>query len=222
MPHADNTTANDDSNKSLRQRRTAKRREEILRAATEIFGNRGYKSGSLTEIAEQVGMTHAGILHHFGSKNQLLLAVLDYRDDEDVKDLEGRHPPEGMDLFTHLVATARRNAKRPGIVQTYAVLSADSVTDNHPAQDYFRDRFTQLRVMIARSLEQVCEPDDMPSAAALDTAAAAIIGVMDGLQIQWLLDDINVDLPHATAFAIDAILAALVEGRSGERLEEPE
>ncbi|ADD42297.1 TetR/AcrR family transcriptional regulator [Stackebrandtia nassauensis] len=218
MPHA-HTSPTSDDNKSLRQRRTAKRREDILRAATEIFGNRGYKSGSLTEIAEQVGMTHAGILHHFGSKNQLLLAVLDYRDEADVQDLEGKHPPEGMDLFKHLVDTARLNSTRPGIVQTYAVLSADSVTDNHPAQDYFRDRFTELRAMIARSLSQICEPDAMPSSAALDTAASAIIGVMDGLQVQWLLDDINVDLPHATAFAIDAILAALVAGRTGSRLE---
>lgn len=216
MPQPDHSN---DDNKSLRQRRTAKRREDILRAATEIFGTRGYKSGSLTEIAEQVGMTHAGILHHFGSKNQLLLAVLDYRDEEDVKHLEGSHPPEGMELFRHLVDTAKLNSTRPGIVQTYAVLSADSVTDSHPAQDYFRVRFTGLRVMISRSLAQVCEPEKMPSAAALDTAASAIIGVMDGLQVQWLLDDINVDLPHTTAFAIDAILSALVSGRTGDRLE---
>ncbi|HZE41575.1 MAG TPA: TetR/AcrR family transcriptional regulator [Stackebrandtia sp.] len=207
-----------DDRRRQREERTALRRKEILRAATEIFGTRGYKSGSLTEIAEQVGMTHAGILHHFGSKNQLLLAVLDYRDEQDVQDLEGKHPPEGMALFKHLVATARYNAKRPGIVQTYAVLSADSVTENHPAQDYFRDRFTELRVMLIRSLRQICDPERMPSESELDTAASAIIGVMDGLQVQWLLDDGAVDLPQSTAFAIDAILAALVAGRTGDRL----
>jgi AcrR family transcriptional regulator len=220
MPHAETPApeAAGPAVKSQREQRTALRRKEILRAATAIFGARGYKSGSLTEIAEQVGMTHAGILHHFGSKNQLLLEVLDYRDEEDVADLEGQHPPEGIALFRHLVATARRNTDRPGIVQTYAVLSADSVTDNHPAQQYFRDRFTELRTIIARSLEQICDPQDMPSQARLDTAASAIIGVMDGLQVQWLLDDINVDLPRATAFAIDAILTALVAGHTGRRL----
>ncbi|MGH8794882.1 MAG: TetR/AcrR family transcriptional regulator [Stackebrandtia sp.] len=204
---------------SPRRQRSAKRRNEILRAATDIFGARGYRNGSLGEIADKVGITHAGILHHFGSKNQLLLEVLDYRDRvDDVEDLEGRHPPEGMPLFRHLVETARRNTARPGIVQTYAVLSADSVTDNHPAQDYFRDRFTGLRAMIAASLKQVCDPDDMPPDSDVDTAASAIIAVMDGLQVQWLLDDVNVDLPYATAFAIDAILAALVARRTGDRL----
>lgn len=218
MPKADSPVSKSAGPPSQREQRTALRRKQILRAATAIFGARGYRNGSLSEIAEQVGMTHAGILHHFGSKNQLLLEVLDYRDEEDVQNLEGKHPPEGLALFRHLVATARRNTTRPGIVQTYAVLSADSVTDNHPAQEYFRDRFTELRSIIARSLEQVCDAGAMPTATDLDTAAAAIIAVMDGLQVQWLLDDVNVDMPRATAFAIDAILTALVAGRTGDRL----
>ena len=195
--------------KGPRQLRSEQRRQEILRAAAATFGARGYRNGSLGEIADQVGITHAGILHHFGSKN---------RDQVDVEQLEGQHPPEGLPLFKHLVDTARNNTRRPGIVQTYAVLSADSVTDDHPAQGYFRDRFTGLRTMIGRSLAQICDPDDMPSDSDIDTAASAIIGVMDGLQVQWLLDDAAVDLPEATAFAIDAILSALIAGRTGERL----
>ncbi|MGH8882753.1 MAG: TetR/AcrR family transcriptional regulator, partial [Stackebrandtia sp.] len=114
MPHPDSPADKPAAEPSQREQRTALRRRQILRAATEIFGTRGYRNGSLSEIAEQVGITHAGILHHFGSKNQLLLEVLDYRDEVDVEDLEGQHPPEGMALFRHLVATARYNTDRPG------------------------------------------------------------------------------------------------------------
>ncbi|QSB06469.1 TetR/AcrR family transcriptional regulator [Natronoglycomyces albus] len=203
-----------------RSRRTRDRRRDILRAASEIFGIKGYHNGSLIDIAEQVGMTHAGILHHFGSKHQLLLEVLDFRDQVDVEHLEGRHPPEGLDLFKHLVTTARRNTERPGIVQTYAVLSAESVTDGHPGHDYFRDRFAELRIMVARSLRQLCDPDNMPEDEQVETAASAIIGVMDGLQIQWLLDDSTVDLPRSTAFAIEAIVNSLVAGNNGAKFND--
>ena len=55
---------------------TARKRREILRAATAVFGSRGYSKGSLAEIADLVGMTHAGVLHHFGSKDGLLEALL--------------------------------------------------------------------------------------------------------------------------------------------------
>lgn len=192
---------------------TARRREEILRAAMATFGAKGYYNGSLVEVAEQVGMTHAGVLHHFGSKDQLLIEVLEYRDRTDVEHLEGQHVPPGLDLFRHLVATARLNAQRPGIVQTYAVLSAESVTDDHPGQEWFRARYQVLRGEVGAALELVCDPDDRPSDADMDAAAASILAVMDGLQVQWLLERDAVDLAHATAFAIEAILAAAVAGR---------
>ena len=41
-----------------------------------VFGQRGYNKGALVEVAEQAGMTHAGVLHHFGSKEALLVAML--------------------------------------------------------------------------------------------------------------------------------------------------
>jgi len=192
---------------------TAARREEILQAAMETFGSRGYYNGSLGEVAERVGMTHAGVLHHFGSKDRLLLEVLEYRDRTDVEHLEGHQPPGGLGLFHHLVTTARLNAQRPGIVQTYAVLSAEAVTEDHPGQDWFRERYTELRRLVGAALTEVCADDDPPSPADLDAAAASVLAVMDGLQIQWLLDRDAVDLAGATAFAIDAILTAAVLGK---------
>ena len=196
---------------------TAVRREAILRAATATFGNRGYTKGSLVEIAEQVGMTHAGVLHHFGSKDRLLLEVLEYRDQTDVAHLQGKHIPGGLDLFRHLVTTARLNSERPGIVQAFAVLSGESVTEDHPAKDFFRDRYAQLRLEVGDALREVCTPEDQPDDASIAAAAAGIIAVMDGLQVQWLLAPGEVDLAYNSAFAIEALLAAAVSGRQRTR-----
>ena len=197
---------------------TAQRREDIVRAATATFGNRGYTRGSLAEIADQASITHAGVLHHFGSKDRLLLEVLDFRDRTDVEDLQGQHIPGGMDLFRHLVRTARLNADRPGIVQTYAVLSAESVTEDHPAKDWFRARYVTLRAQVREALVEVCAPQDPPGDAETDAAAAGILAVMDGLQVQWLLERDAVDLPYASAFAIEALLTAAIAGRERRRL----
>lgn len=177
------------------------------------FGAKGYYNGSLMEIAQKVGITHAGVLHHFGSKDQLLIEVLKYRDRADVEHLKGHQPPTGLELFSHLIATARANMDRPGIVQTYTVLSAESVTDAHPGQAWFQARFLGLRALLVESLKQVCGPENPRSEAEIESAAEAIVAVMDGLQIQWLLDPDGVDLAGSTAFAIGAILAAVVRPR---------
>ena len=46
-----------------------------------------------------------------------------------------------------------------------------------------------------------------PSDAEVKQAASAIIAVMDGLQVQWLLDPGAVEMPATVALVIDAILA---------------
>ncbi|WP_061962634.1 TetR/AcrR family transcriptional regulator [Demequina aurantiaca] len=193
---------------------TLRKREEILSAAMVVFGNKGYKNGSLAEIAEQVGMTHAGVLHHFGSKDQLLLEVLLYRDRTDVEHIEGQHIPDGLELFNHLVRTARMNEERPGIVQAFAVLSSESVTDNHPAKQFFIERYETLRGEVRAALLAVCDPSDQPSDDEIDYAVNGVIAVMDGLQIQWLLSPDVVKLADSSAFAINAILSSVVSGHT--------
>jgi AcrR family transcriptional regulator len=182
------------------------RRGEILVAAHEVFGARGFHKASLGEIADRVGITHQGILHHFGSKEQLFVEVLAYREHTDVADFENHEPPRGPELLRHLVKTAVVNTGRIGLVQSYVVLSAESVTDGHPAQSSFRERFTVLRGLIAAALESACDPERMPSDADIDDGASAIIAVMDGLQVQWLLDPEAVRMPAAVALVIDALL----------------
>lgn len=192
---------------------TLARRREILDAAVEIFGSKGYANGTLVEIADQVGMTHAGILHHFGSKDQLLLEVLKYRDETDVADLEEQHIPDGMPLFRHLVRTAILNAQRAGIVQTFVVLSAESVTDDHPARAFFEARYRQLRGEVAHAFQVVCEERGVTAPATIAVAAASILALMDGLQVQWLLEPESVDLAGATEFGIEAIVSSVLDPR---------
>jgi AcrR family transcriptional regulator len=168
----------------------------------DVFGAKGYANGTLIDIAELVDMTPAGILHHFGSKDQLLLEVLSYRDATDVQDLDDQHIPGGIDLFKHLIRTAAANAQRAGIVQAFVVLSAESVTDGHPARHYFDDRYRTLRREIAE------RGVDAPET--IHRAAASILAVMDGLQVQWLIDPADVDLAETSEYAIRVIVESVL------------
>jgi AcrR family transcriptional regulator len=156
-------------------------------------------------------MTHAGILHHFGSKQNLLLEMLAYRDQADVQDLVEQHIPGGPELFLHLVRTAFVNAQRPGIVQAYTVLSAESITDDHPARGFFEDRYTTLRREITDAFHELCTQEGVEEPATVAAAAAAILAVMDGLQLQWLLHPGVVELGETSEFAIRAIVNSVLQ-----------
>ena len=62
---------------SASAQRGVARRELILDAALELFAEQGFVLTSLPKISERVGITHAGILHHFGSKEGVLRALLE-------------------------------------------------------------------------------------------------------------------------------------------------
>jgi AcrR family transcriptional regulator len=55
----------------------AQRRETILRAATEVFAEAGYRAGKVSEIAARVGVTEPVVFQNFGSKAALYAAVLE-------------------------------------------------------------------------------------------------------------------------------------------------
>ncbi|MCZ9341172.1 TetR/AcrR family transcriptional regulator, partial [Streptomyces sp. TRM76130] len=66
---------------SVRNRRPpGVRREQILAVATEMFGDSGFRGVALADIAARVGISQPGLLHHFKSKEELLIAALERRD----------------------------------------------------------------------------------------------------------------------------------------------
>jgi AcrR family transcriptional regulator len=181
----------------------------------DTFATRGYNNASLAEIADRVGVTQAGVLHYFRSKTLLLASVLQLRDEPD------EEQPRGLAYLRHLIDTVRRNTEREGLVRLYAVLSAESTTDGHPAQEYFRDRYEGLRSSVIDALKEACELGEVRADAELEDAANAIIAVMDGLQVQWLLAPDTVDMTASTDRVIQALLADLtnneVVNETGDR-----
>src|SRR2546430_17321371 len=57
------------------ERRREHTRNLLLDAAKQVFAQRGFEGASLEEIAEAAGYTRGAIYKHFGSKEELFLAV---------------------------------------------------------------------------------------------------------------------------------------------------
>ncbi|MDH6610177.1 AcrR family transcriptional regulator [Streptomyces sp. SAI-208] len=169
--------------------RSEERRAEIVRAALEVIAERGYRGASLAAVAERVGLTQQGLLHHFPTKDALLVAVLEERDKWDAV-------PNGSWRVDLLASLVEYNAMRPGIIQTFSALLGESVTEGHPAREYFTDRYTRVRASIAAALRTEYG-DRLPNGLSPERTAPLLVAVMDGLQYQWLLDPESVDMPGA-------------------------
>lgn len=185
--------------------KSAERRQAIVDAAFDVFATRGFRSGSLREVAERVGMSQTSLLHHFPSKEELLLAVLANRDRVEpvlapdalrgLRDDDARIPAV---RFIDLITTqAEANVGVPGVIQLYAVLSGEGVTDGHPGRAYFTARFARMRAGYVADLEHLRELGLLREGVDPVTAAATIIALWDGIQLQWLYDQDAVDMAGA-------------------------
>ncbi len=65
-----------------------RRREHILRVAAHLFRTRGYRGTSMRDLAEAVGFTKSSLYHHFRSKQDLLLEILQHTVDRAIRRLE--------------------------------------------------------------------------------------------------------------------------------------
>ncbi|MFD5100158.1 TetR/AcrR family transcriptional regulator [Streptomyces albidochromogenes] len=173
--------------------RSEERRAEILRAALEVIAERGYRGASLGAVAERVGLTQQGLLHYFPTKEALLVAVLEERDQWDTGGSGRSAGAWRLDLLDSLV---EYNAMRPGIVQTFSALLGESVTEEHPARQFFTHRYAQVREGMAAALRAEYG-EALPGGLTPEQAAPLLVAVMDGLQYQWLLDPGSVDMPAA-------------------------
>jgi len=168
-------------------------REKILATAVEVFGKQGFRGGSLRDIARRVGISEAGLLHHFGSKAGLLTAVLVERDRRDAerRALEERDGVGLVDAMRHQV---RRNAGTPGLVSLHVVVSAEATEPDHPAHALYRDRYSRIRAQDRGSFRELVERGLLRAEVDPDKIGPITSAVMDGLQLQWLLDPDAVDL----------------------------
>ena len=174
------------------------RRAEIVEAATRLIGERGFRGLTVQGVAEACGITVAGVLHHMGTKDGILVAVLEHRDVVDLDAAEqltaGRAGPR-----EYLDAIMQRNLGQPEIVRLYSVLGAESLDPAHPAHEYFQQRYVRGRAQLAERLAG--------AVADAEGTAVQVLAAMDGLQLQWLRSPGTFDLLGAWAVAADAILA---------------
>jgi AcrR family transcriptional regulator len=171
------------------------RRAQILEGATRIISQQGYNGFAVQELARRCGITNAGVLHYFGTKEGLLIALLEDRDRRDaaavhtLAALTGHEDHGGMSLdklLQVLHAIVARNSVQPEFVRLYAVLRAEALNHAHPARRYFIEREAVVLDAFARMVA--------PHVATPHATARQLLAVMSGLEDQWLRADHGLDL----------------------------
>ncbi|MCA9615019.1 MAG: TetR/AcrR family transcriptional regulator [Sandaracinus sp.] len=173
-------------------------RDRILAAATRLFGERGYDSTSVREVAEAAGCTKPALYYHFGSKEALFLAALRAETDELTRLVERPLEPAST-VRDHLIRAldAFFGHLRTDPVGVRLVMLADlRPVAGQPSFDFASIRERHLRqtqvVLEAGVARGEIRPD-----LRLDDAVYALTGLIDQRLQAWLQgEDLDADLPE--------------------------
>ncbi|MBJ7338308.1 TetR/AcrR family transcriptional regulator [Mycolicibacterium sp.] len=159
------------------------RKQRILDVAERLVSRHGWRNTSLAQIAKEAGVSPAGLLHHFESKEQLLNAVLDARDaDDDI------HADRSGDLITEIRRVAERFTRAPELVGTFSVLLIENISPDAPLHDRLLRRQRAgvdiVADLIRRAQDAGAYRRDFDPA----NKAVEILAFVNGMETAWLLD----------------------------------
>src|SRR5690606_14987804 len=97
-------------------------------------------------------------------------------------------------LADAVIRQARFNESIPGVIELYAVLCAESVTENHPGLGYFTERYERLRRSYVRQFSALANEGRLREGVDPERAAASLIALWDGIQTQWLMAPKRIDM----------------------------
>jgi AcrR family transcriptional regulator len=185
-------------------------------AALEVFSEAGYHKGSIRDVADRVGLSQAGLLHHYPSKHRLLEAVLDWRD-QDALARMGAEPPQGVAMLRALVDLAAHNETTPQVVELHVTLSAEATAPHHPVHDYFVRRYAAVLEMVTDAFEHAAASGELRPGVDCHSAARTLVALMDGLQGLWLLDRESVDMAEEVRRYLRPMITVDLEGPPSSR-----
>ncbi|MEU2379485.1 TetR family transcriptional regulator [Streptomyces misionensis] len=179
-----------------RRRDAGRTREALLRAATDLFSERGFDRTTIRDIGERAGVDPALIARYFGSKTRLYLAALEEERGDVVRDV--LDPERLLDIVDRV--------ERRGLVPLLQV-AVEPLRDEAAKDAAKAALHTRLVEPLVRRFTR--EGVDRPRLRA-ELVVAAVVGVVLGHR-SGAFDELG----KADAADVAGLLLDTLSGRSG-------
>jgi AcrR family transcriptional regulator len=194
------------------------RKEKIVAVATRFLARNGARGTTLGEIAAEAGVSQAGLLYHFPTKEELLHAVLDSRDDFEDALLWRKGPDPGLEIFGIVADIVGSWSEHPEIVGLVAVLVAENVGDDGALRPRLASKYQLTVDRIASTLSAGQQRGEIRADVDAREKAIEILAFLSGLELAWL---VSPDIPAAdtasawAALQVSSLRPAAVGASSG-------
>ena len=165
---------------------TPARRQQILEVATKHFSREGYHRASLRAIATDAGISHAAVMRHFPTKEDLLSRVVEEHHRKEREYLTER--ARESSTAEALVEALAHQQKSPEHARLWVVLTAEASNPQHPASRFVTMRLAEFRSLTMHALQDLRRTGSLRPDLDLRRTATILLSLAHGLQVQALVD----------------------------------
>lgn len=183
--------------KNQRQLAADDARRRLIEAASALFAERGYADSSVAAIGDAAGASRGLVNHHFGSKENLLWAVIEahifeWEHDIVAPAIEGKRGLDALRamIFAHLELAQTRPEQ---LLLLYRLMGEALDPRNHLNSE-FEALHRRWREQGRYWWDQGVEDGDIDAAIDQDANASLIIGAVRGVTFDWLIAPGSFDL----------------------------
>lgn len=190
------------------QERARRTRRAILEAAMQRFGTDGYRGTSIASIAADAGMTDAGLLYHFPTKEALLFAVLVEHDAREQRTIDALTADPG-DLVQKLREWGRHMEEVAAFTSLQAILSAEHMLDNSRINGYFRQRYEVVLQWLTDTFDSAKSQGQIATSTNTRSEAEVLLSVMDGARMLYFYTDGKVSIADVLRKHVDDMFSRI-------------
>ncbi|WP_132386108.1 TetR/AcrR family transcriptional regulator [Novosphingobium sp. PhB165] len=195
------------SNRHRNREDAAARRALIVGEAIRMIGQGGLRGFTIQGLARRCGLSNAGLLYYFQSKDDLLLALMGEIEQGEEIAIEPllaaieRSSSNDERAYEEAVRLLRVMAERlsdaPQLTRFITIFQTDAMSSGHSAHGWFIDRANEAEDLFAKLFA--------PWAAIPELSARLILALMQGLTRRWL-EDGRFDLPAQFEMGVRALV----------------
>jgi AcrR family transcriptional regulator len=190
-------------------RRGIKSRELVLDAAERVMAEEGFEAATVGRVVEEAGIPLSSVYHYYGSKEGILLAVMERGAERFFADLPEPNRRLGRPvehLRTVILAAVRRLERHPNFLRLLVVFAVQPPRGGSGEVDAVVDRVRELALKRLRRQIGITFGDD-PRSAPVDRLARFALAAFDGAFVASQADQ-EVTLEDLLAPLAPALAAA--------------
>jgi len=186
-------------------------RERLLIAGAEVIGQKGFNGAGLTEILQVAGVPKGSFYHHFGSKEEFGVALIERARDEHLEELRpivGDRRRSAVDRLRAVFEQTRAEcaASGPTVECLIPKLALETSNLSETVHAAVRCAYQQWNALLAQVIREGQATGEIARKHDADRLAGVLVMLWEGATVRMQIDRSVQPLDDFLTFVFDSLL----------------